>query len=87
MDAATVRALADCVLDGADRLGEIRWPTLSSDAMTGSSTQRAAASSRTEERLANVVAHMRTWAVAARASAAAIHRAEMLQASRLGAPR
>lgn len=87
MDAATVRAIADSVLDGADLLDQIDWPTIDSNDMVGSSALQSAASSLTEERLADVVAHMRTWAVAAQASAAAIHRAEARQAGRLGAPR
>ena len=87
MDAAAVRAVADEVLGGADRLGEIRWPSLALDELAGSSVERAAACSAAEDRLADVVAQMRSWAAATRAAATAIPGAEARHADRLGAPR
>ncbi len=84
MDAAAVRALADRVLDGGNRLDEIHWPTLASDALAGSTVSAATASPAAEDRLADVVAHLRTWASAVRASAAAIEQAELHHEGRLG---
>ena len=43
LDAAGVRALAQRVLDGADALDEIRWPTVDSVDLPGSAAGRAAA--------------------------------------------
>jgi hypothetical protein len=87
MDATTVKALAERVLDGADRLDEIRWPTVASDALAGSTVGSAIADPAAEERLADVVAHLRTWATAVRAAVAALERAEVRHANRLGEPR
>ncbi|MGH3645499.1 MAG: DUF7162 family protein [Mycobacterium sp.] len=87
MDAAAVRALAESVLDGADRLDEIHWPALSSADMPGSSLLPAATCPSAEDRLADVAARMRTWAAAAMAAAAAVQLADEQQAGRLGAPR
>jgi hypothetical protein len=87
MDVAGVRALAQRVLDGADRLDEIHWPTLSSDDMTGSAVGRATTAALLEDRLADVVAHMRTWAAEAQASATALDQAELRHAGSLGEPR
>jgi hypothetical protein len=87
MDATAVRALAERVLDSADRLDEIRWPTVASDALAGSTAGSAIADPAAEERLADVVTHLRTWATAVRADAAAMERAEMGHANRLGEPR
>lgn len=87
MDAAAVRAGVAGVLEGADRLDEIRWPTMPSDAMPGSEVERAAASPAVEDRLAAVVAHMRTWSVASLASVGEVERADAHQVGRLGAPR
>ncbi|MBJ7341344.1 hypothetical protein [Mycolicibacterium sp.] len=82
MDAAAVLAIADQVLDGADRLDEIHWPTITSASLMGSSVGAAAASSGPADRLADIVVHLRAWASAVRASASAIE-----QADRLGGPR
>lgn len=87
MDAAAVRAVTDEVLDGADRVSEICWPTMDFDDLPGSAIERSAACSVAEERLADVVAQMRSWAAAARAAAAAVPGAEVRHADRLGAPR
>ncbi len=87
MDAAAVRALADRVLDGADRLDEIRWPTMASDALAGSAVGAATASAAAEDRLADVVARLRTWASAVQASVAAIERAELRHEGRLAGSR
>ncbi|WP_140691982.1 DUF7162 family protein [Mycolicibacterium hodleri] len=84
LDAAAVRALADSILDDAARLHEIHWPTMGSDALAGSSVSAATKCSVAEDRLADVVAHLRTWASAVGVSVAAIEQAEMDHDDRLG---
>ncbi len=87
MDAAAVRGLADSVLDGADRLDEIYWPTVASEALAGSSVSAATTSPAAEDRLVDVVAHLRSWASAVRASALAIEQAELHHQDRLDGSR
>jgi hypothetical protein len=86
LDAAEVRALAKRVLDGADVLDETRWSTVASDALTGSAVERAAAASCLEDRVADVVGAMRTWAAAALSAAADLQQADQRQAGRLRRP-
>lgn len=87
MDAAAVRANADQVLERADRLDEIHWPTLASGALVGSAVSSATALSSAEDRLADVVAHLRSWTTAARAAATAVEQAEAHHADGLGESR
>jgi hypothetical protein len=87
LDAAEVHALAQRVLDGAEVLDEIRWPTMARDALMGSSVGPATAIPEVEERLADLVAHLRTWASAARTAAAALEQADVNHVDRLGEPR
>jgi hypothetical protein len=87
MDAAAVRAIADRVRDGADRLDETRWPTLASDALVGSAVSSATAVHVAEDRLADVVAHLRAWAATVCAAATAVEEAEARHADRLGGSR
>ena len=87
MDVTAARALAERVLDGADRLEEIRWPTMPSDALAGSTVGSAIADPATKDRLADVIAHLRTWATAVQAAATALEGAEVRHAHRLGEPR
>jgi hypothetical protein len=87
IDGPAVRTLAERVLDGADRLDEIRWGTMPSDALIGSAVGPAVAEPVFEQRLAECVAHLRTWATAAQAAATAMERAELRHADRLGEPR
>jgi hypothetical protein len=87
MDAAAVRAKAGRVLECADRLDEIRWPTLASDALVGSAVSSATALSSAEDGLADVVTHLRSWATAARAAATAVEQAESRHADGLGESR
>lgn len=87
MDAAAVRAFAERVLDGADRVDEIPWATSASDDLPGSAIAACAASGLIESRIADVVAHMRTWAASAKATATAVQRADLRHAGHLGSPR
>ncbi|WP_284233904.1 DUF7162 family protein [Mycobacterium antarcticum] len=87
MDAEAVRALADRVLDGADRLDEIRWPTLASAAVAGSAVGAATEAGSVQDRVADVAARMRTWASAVQTSVASIERAELDHRGRLDGSR
>jgi hypothetical protein len=87
LDATGVSARAQRVLDGADALEEMRWPAMSSADLSGSAVERACTGSCLEDRLADVVTRMRTWAAAARAAAVAVERADLYQGARLGTPR
>jgi hypothetical protein len=87
MDAAAVRLNADQVRDGADRLDEIRWPALPSDALVGSAVSSAAALPVAEDRLADLIAHLRSWTTAVRAAATAVEQAEAQHADGLGESR
>lgn len=84
MDVAAVRSLAGKVLESADRIAGINWATMESNSMAGSSVARAAPSPLIEQRVADVVAHLRTWAAAAQASATAIDAAQSRHARHLG---
>ena len=87
LDATEVRARAQRVLDGADALDELRWPTISSVDLPGSAVGRACSGSGLEDRLADVVTGMRTWAATAQAATVAVEQSDLRQSARLGAPR
>lgn len=87
LDAAGVRALAKRVLEGADALDEIRWPTVNSVDLPGSAAGRAAAAPELADRIADVVAHMRTWAAAAQSSTEVVLEADARHSARLWRPR
>ena len=87
MDVTAVRALARQVGDAADRVDDIGWPTLESHAIAESAVSAAARHPLIEERVADVVARMRTWAATAEASATAIDAAQRHHVHRLGEPR
>ncbi|MDP9168865.1 MAG: hypothetical protein M3O32_22855, partial [Actinomycetota bacterium] len=75
-----VRSLAGRMLDGAARLNELRWPTIAFDELGGSAVESVVAHPLAEDRLADVVAHLRTWASAVKAAAAALEQAEVRHA-------
>jgi hypothetical protein len=87
LDAAAVRAVAQRVLDGADALDGIRWYTLNPVDLAGSAAGRATDASELADRIADVVAHMRTWAAAAQSATEAVLAADARHAARLWRPR
>jgi hypothetical protein len=84
VDLGQLRTVADQVMHAADSIAEMRWPTLNSDDLQGSAVGNAAAPDLVAARLADVVANMRGWALAAHMSADAFERADRRNGERLG---
>jgi hypothetical protein len=84
VDLGHLRTVADHVMQAADRIAEMRWPTMNSDALQGSAVGNIAAPVLVAARLTDVVANMRGWAVAAHMSADAFERTDRRNAERLG---
>ncbi|RDH79295.1 hypothetical protein DVS77_07640 [Mycolicibacterium moriokaense] len=82
VDLDALRAVADQLTEAADGIAEIDWPTVPVDDLQGSSTARIAAPDLIAAKLADVVANMRGWAVAARMAADAFERADRRSADR-----
>jgi hypothetical protein len=84
VDLGQLRTVADHVMQAADTLAEMRWPTLDSDDIPGSTVGNVAAPVLVAARLTDVVANMRGWALAAHMSADAFERADRRNGERLG---
>jgi len=84
VDLGQLRTVADHVMQAADTLAEMRWPTLDSDDIPGSTVGNVAAPVLVAARLTDVVANMRGWALAAHMSADAFERADRSNGERLG---
>ncbi|MGV0606582.1 DUF7162 family protein [Mycolicibacterium sp. XJ1904] len=84
IDLTQLRAVSDRVMTAADRIAEMRWPELNPGELPGAAVADAAASAPVAPGLAEVVANMRGWALAARISADAFERAEQRTADRVG---
>ena len=84
VDLGQLRTVADHVTQAADRIAEMRWPTLDPDDLQGSAVGNVAAPVRVAARLTDVVANMRGWALAAHMSADAFERADRRNGERLG---
>jgi hypothetical protein len=84
VDLAALRAVADRVAEAAESIDEMRWPTTPIDDLKGSAVGRVAAPDLVAAKLADVIANMRGWAVAARMSADAFERADRRNADRFG---
>jgi hypothetical protein len=82
VDLTQLRAVADRVMDAAEQISQIRWPTLDSDDLQGAAVGNIAAPALVAARLTDVVANMRGWAVAAHMSADAFERADRRNAQR-----
>jgi hypothetical protein len=76
VDLTQLRAVADRVMNAAEQISQMRWPTLDPDELHGSAVERIAAPVLVAARLTDVVANMRGWAVAAHMSADAFERAD-----------
>jgi hypothetical protein len=87
MSAATVLAVADRLLDIADRLDGMRWPAPSSAATAGSAVEASTTADPVEDLVADVVAHVRALAISAKATAAIVERSRWRHAGRLDGPR
>ena len=76
VDLTQLRTVANHVMQAADAIAEMRWPGLDPDDLPGSAVGRTAAPDLVAARLTEVVANMRSWAVAAHMSADAMERAD-----------
>jgi hypothetical protein len=84
VDLTRLRAVADRVMETAETIAQMRWPTLDPDDLRGSAVGNAAAPALVAARLADVVANMRGWALAAHMSADAFERADRRAGEHLG---
>jgi hypothetical protein len=76
VDLTQLRAVANRVMESAEKIAQMRWPTLDPDDLRGSAVGAVAAPVLIAARLADVVANMRGWAVAAHMSADAFERTD-----------
>jgi hypothetical protein len=84
VDLDQLRAIADRVWDTAGDIDEMPWPALDPDALSGSAVAGVTSPIHIEAELADVVANMRGWAMAARLSADALEHADREHGERLG---
>ncbi|KUI21139.1 hypothetical protein AU192_11905 [Mycobacterium lehmannii] len=84
VDVSQLRTVAQKVMAAADRIAEMRWPELNPGELPGAAVADVAATAPVAPGLAEVVANMRGWALAARISADAFERAEQRTAVRVG---
>lgn len=82
VDLSALRALADHVAEAADAIAEIHWSAMPVDELKGSQTGTVPAPDLIAAKLADVIANMRGWAVAARMAADAFERADRRSAER-----
>ncbi|KUI42846.1 hypothetical protein AU198_07070 [Mycobacterium sp. GA-1199] len=84
VDVSQLRTVANRVMTAADQIVEMRWPELNPDELPGAAVADVAATGSVAPGLAEVVADMDGWALAARISADAFERAELRTADRVG---
>jgi hypothetical protein len=82
VDLDALRAVADHVTQAADAIAETPWPAVPSAHLSGSTVGALPAPDLIAAKLADVVANMRGWAVAARMAADAFERADTRSADR-----
>ncbi|WNG90962.1 hypothetical protein [Mycobacterium sp. ITM-2016-00318] len=82
VDLDALRAVADHVTQAADAIAEIHWATVPSAELAGSTVATVPAPDLIAAKLADVIANMRGWAVAARMAADAFERADSRSADR-----
>lgn len=82
VDLDALRAVADHVTEAADAIAEIHWPTIPAAELAGATVGKVAAPDLIAAKLADVIANMRGWAVAARMAADAFERADVRSADR-----
>jgi hypothetical protein len=84
VDLTQLRTVANRVMQAAEQIAQMRWPTLDPDELQGSAVGHVAAPVLVAARLTEVVANMRGWALAAHMSADAFERADRNNGERLG---
>jgi hypothetical protein len=82
VDLSALRAVADHVAEAADAIAEIHWSAMPVDELKGSQTGTVPAPDLIAAKLADVIANMRGWAVAARMAADVFERADRRSAER-----
>jgi len=82
VDLNALRAVADHVTEAADAIAEMHWPTRVADELQGSAVGNVPAPDLIAAKLADVIANMRGWAVAARMAADAFEGADRRSADR-----
>ena len=82
VDLNALRAVADHVTEAADAIAEMHWPTGVADELQGSAVGNVPAPDLIAAKLADVIANMRGWAVAARMAADAFEGADRRSADR-----
>jgi hypothetical protein len=82
IDLGALRTIADRVTEAAEAIDEMRWPTMPAHELKGSAVGNVPAPDLIAAKLADVVANMRGWAVAARMSADAFEHADRRSADR-----
>jgi len=82
VDLNALRAVADHVTEAADTIAELHWPATPVDELPASSTGAVPAPDLIAAKLADVIANMRGWSVAARMAADAFERADTGSADR-----
>jgi hypothetical protein len=82
VDLDALRAVAEHVTEAADGIAEMHWPTVPADELKGSAVGNVPAPDLIAAKLADVIANMRGWAVAALMAADAFERADRGSAER-----
>jgi hypothetical protein len=82
VDLDALRAVAAHVTEAADGIAEMHWHTVPTDELKGSAVGNVPAPDLIAAKLADVIANMRGWAVAARMAADAFERADRGSAER-----
>ncbi len=84
VDRDRLHGVANRVCTAADEIDDVRWPGLEPGALPGSAVVGIAEPTTIAARVADVTADIRTWVLAARASADALERADREHGDRFG---
>ncbi len=82
VDLSALRAVADRVTEAAGAIAEMHWAAMPADDVKGSAVGAVPAPDLIAAKLADVLANMRGWAVAAHMAADAFERADNRNADR-----
>lgn len=84
VDLDRVRAVADSFWSAAADVAAVQWPTLDSDALTGSAVGALPVPVMITGQLDDLIADLNNWAMAARTSAEAFQHADAANGQRFG---
>jgi hypothetical protein len=82
VDVNALRAVAEHVTEAANGIAEMQWHTLPAEELRGSAVGNVEVPDLILAKLADVIANMRGWAMAARMAADAFERADRGSAQR-----